>query len=221
MPLDNEDQVQEQLEQLPNITRYQYAQAGEFLKSRFDPIAVQYQQAITSNQSPQQLLLLETQLTWLTYIIGAQIGGHMTMASTGREGHEKTDALLGQGIFRLMQLVDRRLVQTNGSGKCDPKLELSLMYFFQEFRRCYIGEHHGMPTEQEMEEYKKKKDNQNKLSSDSDDDDDVMGSSGGTNTKANAGNKNKPLTTAQRKRAMYLRMFELMSLGDHKVVDNI
>ena len=65
-PLDNEDQVQEQLEQLPNITRYQYAQAGTFLKSRFDPIAVQYQQAITTNQGPQTLLLLETQLTWLT-----------------------------------------------------------------------------------------------------------------------------------------------------------
>ena len=218
-PLDNEDQVQEQLEQLPNITRYQYAQAGTFLKSRFDPIAVQYQQAITTNQGPQTLLLLETQLTWLTYIIGAQIGGHMTMASTGREGHEKTDALLGQGIFRLMQLVDQRLVQTNGSGKCDPKLELSLMYFFQEFRRCYIGEHHGMPTEQEMEEYKKKKNAQKSgMSSDSDDDDDVMGSSGGTKKSAN---KKKPQTTAQRKRAMYLRMFELMGLGDHKVVVNM
>ena len=69
---------------------------------------------------------------------------------------EKTDAVLGQGVFRLMQLVDQRLVQTNGTGKCDPKLELSLMYFFQEFRRCYIGEHHGMPTEAEMEEMKKK-----------------------------------------------------------------
>ena len=77
-------------------------------------------------------------------------------SSTGREGHEKTDAVLGQGVFRLMQLVDQRLVQTNGTGKCDPKLELSLMYFFQEFRRCYIGEHHGMPTEAEMEEMKMK-----------------------------------------------------------------
>ena len=68
-------------------------------------IAVQYQQAISSDYpATQQLRLLESQLTWLTYIIGAQIGGHMTMASTGREGHEKTDAVLGQGVFRLMQL---------------------------------------------------------------------------------------------------------------------
>ena len=57
----------------------------------------------------------------------------MTMASTGREGHEKTDAILGQGVFRLMQLVDQRLVQTNGTGKCDPKLELSLMFFSRNF----------------------------------------------------------------------------------------
>ena len=133
-PLENEEQVQEQLEQLPNITRYQYEQAGNFLKSRFDPIAVQYQQAISSEYPvTQQLHLLESQLTWLTYIIGAQIGGHMTMASTGREGHEKTDAVLGQGVFRLMQLVDQRLVQTNGTGKCDPKLELALMYFSRNF----------------------------------------------------------------------------------------
>ena len=226
-PLENEEQVQEQLEQLPNVTRYQYEQAGNFLKSRFDPIAVQYQQAISSDYpAAQQLRLLESQLTWLTYIIGAQIGGHMTMASTGREGHEKTDALLGQGVFRLMQLVDQRLVQTNGTGKCDPKLELSLMYFFQEFRRCYIGEHHGMPTEAEMKEMKKKDGkgssaaNNSILSSDSDDEDDSMGSGNGRHTKSSL-DKKKPQTTAQRKRAMYLRMFELMGLGNHKVVVNM
>ena len=47
-----------------------------------------------------------------------------------------------------------------------------------------------------------------------------MGSSGGTHTTSSRDEK-KPQTTAQRKRAMYLRMFELMGLGNHKVVVNM
>ena len=211
-PLDNEDSMQEQLEQLPNITRYQYEQCGNFLKSRFDPIAQQYHECINTSQHPGQLKIYEGQLAWLTYILGAQLGGHMTMASTGREGHEKTDALIGNGVFRLMQLVDMRLVNTNGAGKCDPRLELSLMYFFQEFRRCYIGEHHGMPTEAEMQAIDQEKEKVGMGAEDSLDssDEDNMSSPSG-----------RPKSTAERKRAMYLRMFEVMGLGDHRVVVNM
>jgi exportin-7 len=212
-PLDNEEQIQEQLEQLPNITRYQYEKCGQFLKSRFDPIAQSYHQAITTSQHPGQLALYECQLAWLTYILGAQLGGHMTMASTGREGHEKTDALIGEGVFRLMQIVDQRLVSTNGAGKCDARLELSLMYFFQEFRRCYIGEHHGMPSEAEMEAIKAKKEKA------------AMGANDSLDSSDDEANMERPSTTrkstAERKRAMYLRMFELMGLGDHRVVVNM
>ena len=78
----------------------------------------------------------------------------------------------------------------------------------------------------EMEEMKKKNRkksnsaNNSIVSSDSDDEDDSMGSSGGTHTTSSRDEK-KPQTTAQRKRAMYLRMFELMGLGNHKVVVNM
>ena len=81
-------------------------------------------------------------------------------------------------------------------------------------------------TEAEMEEMKMKNAkksssaNNSIVSSDSDDEDDSMGSSGGTHTTSSRDEK-KPQTTAQRKRAMYLRMFELMGLGNHKVVVNM
>jgi hypothetical protein len=39
--------------------------------------------------------------------------------------------------------VDYRLDLTQGLAKCDPALELAILYFFSNFRIAYIGEHHG------------------------------------------------------------------------------
>ena len=117
-PLENEEQVQEQLEQLPNITRYQYEQAGNFLKSRFDPIAAISASNFWNTQLPNNCVYWK-----VIDLVGLYNRGTnrwaQTMASTGREGHEKTDAIFDK-VFKLMQLVDRALVQTNGTGKKIP-----------------------------------------------------------------------------------------------------
>jgi hypothetical protein len=47
-------------------------------------------------------------------------------------------------VFQLAQGVDFRLSSTGGQGKCSPRLELALLYFFQTFRRMYMWEQHGL-----------------------------------------------------------------------------
>jgi hypothetical protein len=48
---------------------------------------------------------------------------------------------------------------TQGQLRCDRRLEKALLYFFTEFRRCYVGEHHGMPSAKETALKKKKEEN--------------------------------------------------------------
>jgi hypothetical protein len=163
-PLDDESQLQQQLQQIPNLTRYQYAASGSILTSLIEPLCQQYgQMAQTLMQAgpnggaavPENArAIVEGKLTWLVYLVGAQIGGHMTMASAGREGHELTDAQMARGVFQLMGMVNQLLEGSRGTIRCDRRLEIALLYFFTEFRRCYVGEHHGMPSAKEMKKIK-------------------------------------------------------------------
>ena len=223
-----------------------------------------------SEQNQKQLAVCEGKLTWLVYLIGAQIGGHMTMASAGREGHELTDAQMAKGVFQLMGVVDQMMSTTRGQLRCNCKLEKALLFFFTEFRRCYVGEHHGMPSAKETALKKKKEELARvrgiagSIEEDTSMDTSESGTSGdsatlarsilmaqqqkssstgmptGGATKSSAagavygttgrllqsgralpgGVREKTKTTSQRKREMYLRMFDTMGIGDHTVVIN-
>jgi exportin-7 len=82
--------------------------------------------------------VVEGQLTWLTYIVGAIIGGQSWSSAQMEDGEEIIDASLSRRVLQLAQGIDYRLSSTNGLGKADPKLEISLLYYFQFFRRVYM-----------------------------------------------------------------------------------
>ncbi|GMI06261.1 hypothetical protein TrVE_jg13515 [Triparma verrucosa] len=144
-PLDDSGSLTEQLERLPVICRFQYAKVGTLLVERFDPIMASYQNAIaTLNnnnipvQTQQKLTMLEGQLTWLVYIIGAVVGGHSWSTSHLDDGEERIDATLSRRVFQLVQLIDFRCCQSNGTALCDSKLESAFLFYFQNFRRVYM-----------------------------------------------------------------------------------
>jgi len=144
-PLDDSGSLTEQLERLPVICRFQYAKVGTLLVERFDPIMADYQNCIAtlnnSNippQTQQKLTMLEGQLTWLVYIIGAVVGGHSWSTSHLDDGEERIDATLSRRVFQLVQLIDFRCCQSNGSALCDSKLESAFLFYFQNFRRVYM-----------------------------------------------------------------------------------
>lgn len=135
-PLDDLGMVQQQLEQLSVIGRCEYQKTCGLLVQLFDQAAGQYQELLQAvNQQQLEITIQEGRLTWLVYIIGAAIGGRVTFNS-----NEEHDAMDGELVFRvlqLMRLTDARLAAQQG---CCERLELAMLSFFEQFRKIYVGD---------------------------------------------------------------------------------
>lgn len=147
-PLEDEGSLKEQLDRLPIIARFKYTEVAQIILNKFDPLLNQYRQALQhiSTQSTEnapadvarQITIIEGQLTWLTYMIGCIVGGHSWSSAHLADGDETIDASLSRRALQLTQCVDYRLTHSNGAGRAEPKLEQSLLFYFQNFRRVYM-----------------------------------------------------------------------------------
>mmetsp|Transcript_45192 Transcript_45192/g.94800 ORF Transcript_45192/g.94800 Transcript_45192/m.94800 type:complete len:1112 (+) Transcript_45192:332-3667(+) len=147
-PLEDDGSLMEQLDRLPTICRFQYSSVANILVEKFDPLLNKYRELMghlmsssTENAPPnvaQQVAILEGQLTWLTYIVGSIVGGHSWSSSRIGNGEETLDANLSKRVLQLAQGMDYRLTNSNGVGKADAKLEVAMLYYFQNFRRVYM-----------------------------------------------------------------------------------
>ena len=147
-PLDDEGSLREQLDRLPIICRFQYAPVANMILSRFDPLLQQYREmtqflgTASTNTAPpdvqRRMITAEGQLTWLAYLIGAIVGGHSWSSAHIGDGEETIDASLSRRVLQLAQVIDYRLTASNGRGRADHRLEMSLLFYFQNFRRVYM-----------------------------------------------------------------------------------
>ncbi|CAM9433954.1 unnamed protein product [Ascophyllum nodosum] len=149
-PLDDEGSLKEQLERLPVICRFQYTAVAEYVLNIIDPVLANYQSAVgvyppqANGSAHGQQAVLEGKLTWLVYMIGAMVGGYSWSDASASDGEETIDASLARRVFQLAQGLDARLARSGGRLKCESRLEIALLYFFQVFRRMYMWEQHGM-----------------------------------------------------------------------------
>ncbi|CAH2275086.1 exportin-7 isoform X2 [Pelobates cultripes] len=133
-PLEDAGLVQQQLDQLSTIGRCEYDKTCALLVQLFDQSAQTYQELLQSGSAPSmELTVQEGRLTWLVYIIGAVIGGRVSFASTDEQ--DAMDGELVCRVLQLMNLTDSRLAQAGNE-----KLELSMLSFFEQFRKIYIGD---------------------------------------------------------------------------------
>lgn len=132
-PLDDLGMVVQQLEQLSTIERCEYEKTCELIFQLFDDTAVKYQKALQA-PNPIELQILNSQLTWLVYIIGSCIGGRI--CSTATEEHDALDGDLIIRVLQLMSLTDSQLP----SGGFE-KMEIAFMNFLEMVRKIYINEH--------------------------------------------------------------------------------
>jgi exportin-7 len=147
-PLDDDGSLKEQLDRLPVICRFQYGPVANLILTKFDPLMVQYREIIaqlgsnSTSSAPaniqQRMAIIEGQLTWLTYLVGAIVGGHSWSSAHMGEGEETIDASLSRRALQLAQGIDYRLTSSNGNGRAAPRLEQALLYYFQNFRRVYM-----------------------------------------------------------------------------------
>jgi len=127
-----------ELKSIPYIGRCDYHSSGSFVVRHFDPLAQAYQQLDSRNM--QELEVLETQLAWLIYIMGAMVGGRLIVNSS--DGYDDLDGELSSRIFRLMDISDERLLTKGPSSvsKNHCRLEVSLLFAVYQFRQLYTGD---------------------------------------------------------------------------------
>jgi exportin-7 len=205
-PLDDDGSLKEQLDRLPVICRFQYGAVANMLLNKFDPLLNQYREAVstlgsnpTSAAPPDmqhRVAVIEAQLTWLTYMVGAIVGGHSWSSAHMTDGEETIDASLSRRVLQLAQGMDYRLTGSNGAGRSDSRLEQAMLYYFQNFRRVYMFMWDQMSGT-------------NSASGDS-----SLGVVGMMAAKLDSGG---PST----KQKIYQRMFEHLGLGDHTAVANL
>lgn len=139
-PLEEEEQLSEQLESLPQLCRFQYEATCRYLCSLLDPLLLRYGDmgpAAATPAAQQALGVLEGQLSWLVYIVGAVIRGRLASASA--ESHEAVDGELALRVFQLIRLME---APGHAGRTAEPRqrLELAVLGFFQNFRKVYVGE---------------------------------------------------------------------------------
>eukprot|EP00339_Tiarina_fusa_P025551 CAMPEP_0117081488 /NCGR_PEP_ID=MMETSP0472-20121206/57423_1 /TAXON_ID=693140 ORGANISM="Tiarina fusus, Strain LIS" /NCGR_SAMPLE_ID=MMETSP0472 /ASSEMBLY_ACC=CAM_ASM_000603 /LENGTH=1120 /DNA_ID=CAMNT_0004809417 /DNA_START=198 /DNA_END=3560 /DNA_ORIENTATION=+ len=205
-PLDDDGSLKEQMDRLPVICRFQYAPVAQMILGKFDPLLAQYRDLMARmgtnptssapNDVQQSVAIIEGQLTWLTYMVGAIVGGHSWSSTHMGEGEETIDAGLSRRTLQLAQGMDYRLTSSNGVGRADPQLEQAMLFYFQNFRRVYMFMW-----------------------------DQMSGSSSGstsTGDSLSVGMIVAKLDSApSTKQKIYQRMFEHLGMGDHTVVANI
>ena len=204
-PLDDDGSLREQLDRLPVVCRFQYGSVANSILGKLDPLMNQYRDLVSTlgsnptSSAPtdvqQRIAIVEGQLTWLTYMVGAIVGGHSWSSAHSSDGQETIDASLSRRILQLAQGMDYRLTQSNGVGRTDRRLEQAMLFYFQNFRRVYMFMWDQM-------------NNANNAS-------DSLGVVGLVSAKLD------PSGGPTTKQKIYLRMFEHLGLGDHTIVANL
>ncbi|KAK9818400.1 hypothetical protein WJX72_012091 [[Myrmecia] bisecta] len=138
-PLDNEEQLQDQMDSLPYMCRFQYDQTSKFMCNLMDPILASYTKAMSGPGSDAgEVAVLEGQLTWLAHIIGAVLRGRLSSSSA--DAQETIDGDLAARVFGLLQVVDTPYQQQRYGERSRQRLDIAILTFFQNFRKVYVGD---------------------------------------------------------------------------------
>lgn len=142
-PLQDEVLRAEQLEVLSNLGRCRYQDTAQFIMKHFEDVSRLGQQGAV----PQTVF--EKKMTWIVYMMGALVGGHASAKASRADTdcaptHVVNGELAGR-IFRLVNLTDQE-------GSASESLELAYLYFLEQFRKVYIGEHAKQVVQQQVSE---------------------------------------------------------------------
>jgi exportin-7 len=142
-PLQDEVLRAEQLDVLANLGRCRYQDTAQHIMKHFEEVSRLGQQGMV----PQ--VIFENKMTWIVYMMGALVGGHASAKANRADTdcaptHVVNGELAGR-IFKLINLTDQR-------GSPSEDLEIAYLYFLEQFRKVYIGEHAKHVVQQQVSE---------------------------------------------------------------------
>ncbi|CAF1465907.1 unnamed protein product [Adineta steineri] len=152
---DNDQTIlQQQLDMISIMSRLDYNKTCVLLCNCFDDIAQQYQQAANSET-------VERRFTFLIYVLGCVIGARGITLSSLSMSNDEQDLFDGELVVRVLQLMTyiqqktshennqntiNTAITTIATDKKDStpyseRLELAVLFFFEQFRKQYVGDH--------------------------------------------------------------------------------
>ncbi|CAF0800050.1 unnamed protein product [Adineta ricciae] len=152
---DNDQTIlQQQLDMISIMSRLDYNKTCVLLCNCFDDIAQQYQQAANSET-------VERRFTFLIYVLGCVLGARGITLSSLSMSSDDQDLFDGELVVRVLQLMTyiqqktsqennqkpiNTAITTTATDKIDStpyseRLELAILFFFDQFRKQYVGDH--------------------------------------------------------------------------------
>ncbi|KAK3828778.1 MAG: hypothetical protein J3Q66DRAFT_19599 [Benniella sp.] len=152
-PLESEEDLVTTLEMYATVARCKYVESGQYVLAEFKDLAKRHRELIQrvsagttspsldSNEIKEQLLVVEMQLTWMVYIIGALIGGRISYQSTAEldqmDGELASEVL---GFIHQLQVWSAQRPLFIASADAHLYVQSAIIYFYTQFRNSYIGE---------------------------------------------------------------------------------
>ncbi|CAN4112650.1 unnamed protein product [Withania somnifera] len=134
-PLDNVELLQDQLDCLPYLCRFQYESCSSYIMQITDPLLQMYMESADS----QVLTVVETKFSWIVHIIAAIVKTKQLSGYNG-EAQEIHDAELSARVLRLINVTDSGLRSQRYAETSKQRLDLAILVFFQNFRKSYVGD---------------------------------------------------------------------------------
>lgn len=106
-PLENEQNLEEVLESIPQLIHANYDIIGHYMAQNFEPLVMGYQQAL-GQRNMVFLKELEGQISWIIYIFGAVIGKRF-VGNNSSEDSETIDANISARVFKCIGLMNDRI----------------------------------------------------------------------------------------------------------------
>ncbi|GLT76401.1 hypothetical protein SLA2020_480630 [Shorea laevis] len=138
--LDNVEVLQDQLDYLPHLCRFQCERSGFYIINIMEPILQSYTKiAQLQTFDNSELSITEAKLAWIVHIIAAILKIKPCTGSSV-EAQEVLDAELSARVFQLINVTDSGLHSQRYGELSKQRLDRAILIFFQHFRKSYVGD---------------------------------------------------------------------------------
>ncbi|XP_014752514.1 exportin-7-B isoform X3 [Brachypodium distachyon] len=140
-PLDNAEGLQDQLESLPYLCRFQYESCSRFIINIMEPLLQAYmaRSRLPTAGDLAELSVIEGQITWMVHIIAAILKIRQTVGCS-QDSQELFDAELAARVLQLINITDTGVHAQRYQELSKQRLDRAILIFVQNFRRSYVGD---------------------------------------------------------------------------------
>ncbi|XP_066369486.1 uncharacterized protein [Miscanthus floridulus] len=140
-PLDSVELLQDQLEFLPFLCRFQYQSSSLYIINIMEPLLQAYTERsrLPAPGDADELSVIEGQIAWMVHIIAAIVKVRQVTGAS-QETQELIDAELSARVLQLISMTDTGAHAQRYQELSKQRLDRAILVFVQSFRRSYVGD---------------------------------------------------------------------------------